>query len=227
MVTHIYGYFESINDFRFSTIKKWERKTLASSAKKYLQNHLLKSLKDDFLVALQTFKRRGVGYFALPRIIFPYIAFLGLLYTGKDGTESALKFMIDYMGRISKEYEYLSGIYYVGYRHGLSHTNMPKIFSFGGKKLGWQITYAKAALANRGDHLRGNLLLYPKLFYTDLYRAIELYIADFDNSKKQKRLLNNFKLGFIEMSKVYPLKEVPVSKLTKTLLRRGLKRYSV
>ena len=227
MTTHIYGYFDDSDDFRLTTGKKWEGKFFVSSAKKYLQNHLLKFLKDDFSVAFHSFKNKKVGHFSLLRIIFPHITFLGSLYKGEDGTESALKFMLDYMGRVSKEYEYLSGVYYMSYRHGLLHTNIPKIFSFGKRKLGWQITYADTISANRGDSLQGKLFLYPKLFYDDLCKAINFYIADFDNIRKQKDLFANFKKGFIEMSKIHSVKDVRVGKLGKTLLRKGLKRYSM
>lgn len=227
MATYLYGYNEDIDSFCLTTIKKWEKKLLVSSAKKYLRNHLLRSLKDDFPVALCSFKKKKVGHFALLRIIFPYITFLGSLYKGEDGTEHALEFMFDYMGRVSKEYEYLSGVYYFSYRHGLLHTNIPKIFSFGKRKLGWHVTYADTVSDNRGDCLEGKLLLYPKLFYDDLCKAVEFYISDFDNLRKQKYLFANFKKGFIDMSKINSIKDVRAGEFSRKLLRKGLKRYSI
>lgn len=227
MATHIYGYFEDIDEFRPTTIKQWQRKIKPTGVKKYLSNHLLKSLKDDFPVAFKSFRKKKVGYFALPRIIFPYITFLGSLYKGKDETKSALLFIEEYMGRVAPEYKYLAGIFYIGYRHGLLHTNMPKIFTYASRNFGWWITFAKATKYNRGDILKGNKLFYPQLFYSDLCKAINLYIKDFDDTKKQINLLENFKKGFTEMSKIYTIKDVG-SRSKKFLIKslRYLKKFT-
>ncbi len=227
MTTHIYGYFEDINDFKISTIKQWEKVMTPTSAKRYLKEHLLKSLEDDFMVANSALKEKNVGYFASPRIIFPYITFLGSLYCGEDKSISAIKFMVDYMGRVSNEYEYCSGIYYLGYRNGLIHTNMPKIFYYGKKRLGWWISHAEAIGLNRGDHLNGNKILYPELFFKDLKKAIHFYIADFDDPLRGKTLFSNFKKGFIEMSKIHQINDIQAGKEVKKYLRKGLKRYGL
>jgi len=224
MTKYIYGYFEDKDDLSLSTIKNWEKKFTYSSAQKYLRNHLLKSLEDDFPVALEVFKKRNIGFFALPRIIFPYITFLGTLYKGEDKSRHALEFMSDYMGRVAPEYKFLTGIYYVGYRHGLMHTNMPKIFAFGKRKFGWRISYAKATTNNRTDFLNNSLLLYPELFFEDLRKAINHYINDFSNPKKKLRLFNNFKKGFIEMAKIHYIKDIP-GKNNQRFLRRSLKNF--
>ena len=227
MSTHIYGYFEDIKDgFKVTTIKEWERKTTIHSVKKYLKNHLLSSLEDDFIVVHSVLKKKNVGYFVLPKVIFPYISFLGSLCYGKNSSESAIKFMVKYMGRVSKEYEYCAGVYYLGYRHGLLHTNMPKIFSYGKRRLGWHVSYAKATSVNRRDQLSTNKTFYPKLFYEDLQKAIQLYIDDFDNPKTREPLFANFKKGFIEMSKIHHIKDIPAGKEVKKYLRKGLNRYS-
>lgn len=226
MTKHIYGYFEDSNDLRISTITKWEDSLTYSAAQRYLREHLLKSLKNDFNVAFDSYKNKtpqDAGFFALPRIIFPYISFLGSLYTGRpnEDTKSALMFMDKYMGSISREYKDLAGYYYIGFRHGLMHTNMPKIFTYAKQKFGWTVTFADATGENRTDNLGGNKLLYPKLFCDDLCGAIELYIADFDNTRKRNRLFRNFKTGFIEMAKVHSIKDTPLS--GRKFLRKSLR----
>lgn len=224
--THMYGYFEDINDLKLTTIGKWKKNITVSGAQKYLREHLLRSLKNDFDVAFSAYKNKipqDAGFFALPRIIFPHISFLGSLYTGKSNkdTESGLLFMDKYMGDISQEYKNLTGYYYIGFRHGLMHTNMPKIFTYARQRFGWIITFADATEDNRTDNLNRNKLLYPKLFCDDLCGAIELYINDFNNKRKQKRLFTNFKDGFIEMAKVHSVMDISLS--GRKFLRRSLK----
>lgn len=200
---------------------------MVSGAKKYLKNHLLKSLKDDFIPAFKVYKKRNTGYFSLMRIIFPYITFLGSLYKGVDETKSALEFMVDYMGQIDNEYKDKSGIYYIAYRHGLLHTNMIKVFTYGKKKLGWYVSFANVGQGNRGDYIGTNLAMYPKLFFDDLCKAIELYIADFDFKTKQVKLMDNFKRGFIKMGTFYSIKDIGKDKIVQKFLRKGLKKYGI
>lgn len=226
MAVRIYGYNEKIDDFRLLNAAKWNKNFSSAGAKKYLSNHLLKSLQDDFLPTYRALKKKNVGYFALPRIIFPYITFLGSLYKGTDSTESAIGFMTDYMGKVAPEYQLRAGIDYIRYRNGLLHTNMPKLFSFGKKTLGWTVSFAKAGCFNRGDYLSGNLIMYPKLFYDDLCKAIKIYIADFDDPQKSNQLLANFKQGFIEMAKIHSANDVRSSTNVKKILRKGLKKYT-
>lgn len=227
MTTHIYGYFEDTDDFRLTTVKRWEKSITVSGAKKYLRNHLLKSLQNDFTVAFKAYKKKNVGYFALPRIIFPYITFLGSLYKGEDSTNSSLEFMIEYMGRVSDEYKLRAGIDYVGYRHGLIHTNMPKIFCFGKRKLGWGLHFAKVGEGNRGDFLDGNLRFYPELFFKDLCSAIELFISDFDDTSKEIQLMESFKKGFTEMSRIFKVKDLKGRdfNFAKRMVKKGLRKY--
>ena len=123
MAVRIYGYDESTDDFRLLGSKKWAKNISSAGAKKYLGNHLLKSLQDDFPPTYRVLKKKSVGYFALPRIIFPYITFLGSLYKGSDSTESAIEFMTDYMGKISPEYQLRAGIDYVSQSQRAMPTN--------------------------------------------------------------------------------------------------------
>jgi len=227
MDKRIYGYFEDDDSFHLTTIKKWEEGLSVSGIQKYLENHVLKSLRDDFLPALKTYKKKNVGYFALMRIIFPYITFLGSLYRGIDETKSALQFMVDYMGRVDDEYRHKAGVYYVAHRHGLLHTNSSKIFIYGKKKLGWYVSFANVGRRNRGDFLGSNLGMYPRLFFDDLCSAMDLYIKDFDNNRKEKELIKNFKKGFIKMAKLHSIKDVGRDKTVRQLVRRGLRKYGV
>lgn len=160
--------------------------------------------------------------FALPRILFPYITFLGTLYKGEDKTESALAFMQEYMGRVAESYKDLSGLYYVGYRHGLLHTNMPKLFAFAGDYIGWWVSFANSTESNRTDFLKGGKVFYPDLFYKDLCKAINLYIKDFNDPKKQNVMFSNFKKGFVEMAKLYRIKDTK-GKYSQRSLRKSFR----
>lgn len=139
MTEPIYGYDQRINDFQlFSTEQEWKNHIDVSGAISYLKNHLQKSLKDDFYPAYEAYRSRGVGFFALPRIVFPYITFLGTLLSGKDSSENAIEYMNKYMGKantIFNNKELCDFIYRV-YRHGLAHTNMPTVSSENGKVFG-------------------------------------------------------------------------------------------
>jgi len=223
MPNHIYGYFEDDDDFRPTTKKRWGNQFKISGAKKYLENHLLKSLENDFKVAHRSFKRKNAGFFALPRIIFPYITFLGALYGGEDKSSNAMEFMVEYLGRVDKVYKSLAGLIYIGYRHGLMHTNMPKLFVSNRRWYGWHITHAPATVRNRDDFLTrsGSLIMYPHLFYKDLCKAIKFYISDFDDTNRQALLFENFKKSFIEMAKTQSVKETP--KDSRRFLKKSLR----
>jgi len=107
------------------------------------------------------------------------------------------------MGKVNPKYKDISDLIYTVYRHGLMHTQMPKVSEISGKIIGWRITY------DDNEHLKisknKNLItisISPNGFFQELIKALEKYINDFDDPGKNTDLLENFKKGFLEMSKV-------------------------
>ena len=74
------------------------------------------------------------GYFSVMRLIFCYIDLFGYLYKGKDGSESAVNFIKDYMGFELKRYSEVPGLLYTIYRHGTVHIFKPKGFVINGHR---------------------------------------------------------------------------------------------
>jgi len=183
----------------------------ANGAAKYLEHHLKKSLSDDFGRAYHAFfsPTALVGFFALPRMLFPYITFLGTLYRGKDDSQNAVAFIVDYLGRFNPSYQDIGDIIYYVFRHGLIHTNMPKVMRIAGRDIGWAITYRDV------DHLKLsplglkdlNIYFSPRPFYFDILCAIDQYVEDLCNPQYQRDLLENFKSGFIRMARFHEERE--------------------
>ena len=208
----IWGYDPVQDDFRpFDSIQAWESQIDRNGAVKYLKNHLKKSLINDFEPAYNVYVRdlRGIGYFALLRIIFPVIDFLGALYQGNSRSQNAVQYMKDYMSKYNENYKNIGDIIFLIFRHGLIHTQMPKVLLFDNVNIGWVITY------NDSDHLvigkRGlkpiNIMIAPHQLYLDILNSIDDYIIDLLNENKTD-LLNNFKKGFIEMTIFYTKKGI-------------------
>ena len=207
----VYAYDVNTNDFRiFQNVDEWKNQMTFEGAKNYLMNHLMRSLKNEFIPAIKAYvedsnrTRIVKGFFGLLRIVFPTITFLGTLYKSSDESKNAISFMEDYMRGVNPKYKYISDLIYSVYRHGLMHTQMPKMSEINGKIVGWQITY------NDEEHLKISkskntiiIPISPNVFFQDLVRALERYINDFDDSGKNTELLKNFKKGFLEMSKVH------------------------
>jgi len=211
MNNKVYAYDVNTNDFRiFQNPDDWKNQMTFEGAKNYLINHLMESLKNEFAPAIKAYIEDsdgtgiGKGFFGLLRIVFPTITFLGTLYKGKDKSRNAISFMGDYMGKVNTKYKDISDLIYTVYRHGLMHTQMPKVAEISGKIVGWRITYKD------GEHLKisknENLVtipISPNCFFQELVKALEKYINDFDDPEKNTDLLENFKKGFLEMSKVH------------------------
>jgi len=207
----VWAYDNTINDLRlYESAEIWKAELTFEAAKNYLSKHLKKSVERDFRPAFIGYKNYGGGYFGSLRILFPTITFLGALYKGKDHTSNAVAFMRDYMGLINKKYEEIGDLIYYIFRHGLMHTQMPKVINIDNVNVGWVITF------NDEQHLKIsgigrkpiNINLSPNKLYKDLILAIDLYIQDFDNELKKHHLLDSFKKGFIEMSKIFSEQEV-------------------
>ena len=206
MTELIYGYDQRINDFQlFSTEQEWKDHIDVSGAISYLTNHLKKSLINDFYPAYEVYKREGgIGFFALPRIIFPYITFLGTLLGGKDSSKNAANYMNKYMSKANQTYtdkELCDFIYWV-YRHGLAHTNMPKVASENGKVFGWRIVFDdnEHLSVDKTPRISGKsalLSISPKKLADEVIYSIDEYIEDLRTGVAS---FDKFKEGFISMA---------------------------
>lgn len=204
MTEPIYAYDQGINDFRlFTTEQEWTDHITVSGAISYLKNHLQKSLKDDFYPAYEACYKKGVGFFALPRIVFPYITFLGTLLGGKDSSKNAVNYMYEYLSRVNQTYadKELCDFIYPVYRHGLTHTNMPKVASENGKVFGWQISLddTKHLRVYEGSGLgkAAILSISPKKLADEVACSIDEYISDLQT---ETALFDKFKNGFLCMA---------------------------
>ena len=201
----VWAYDQGINDFRlFQTTQEWKDHITMSGAISYLKKHLQKSLKDDFYPAYEAYKSRRVGFFALPRIVFPYITFLGTLFGGRDSSANAVNYMKKYLSKVNQTYadkEFCDFIYRV-YRHGLAHTNMPKVVAENGKIFGWRITFDDSQHLNvdRTPGISGKsaiLSISPKKLADEVVSSINEYINDLQNGIA---LFDTFKEGFLSMA---------------------------
>ena len=201
----VYAYDQKIDDFRlFAAEQEWKDDLDVSGAISYLKNHLQKSLKDDFYPAYDAYKSRGVGFFALPRIVFPYITFLGTLFGGKDSSENAVNYMKKYLSKVNQTYadKELCDFIYRVYRHGLAHTNMPKVVAENGKIFGWRIVFDDSQHLNvdrtpRISSKSAILSISPKKLADEVVSSIDEYINDLQNNPA---LFDTFKEGFLSMA---------------------------
>lgn len=102
-------------------------------------NDLVTSLNTDVAPIINPSRPEG-GYFGVPRSVFCYINFLGLLYAGWDGSKDqrsgekknfgssnqAKNFIKEVLGKINKHYETNGELLYDVYRHGTVHIYSPK-----------------------------------------------------------------------------------------------------
>lgn len=203
--TPVWAYDQAVNDFRlFRNAQEWEDHIDISGAVSYLVEHLQKSLKDDFYPAYEVYRARGVGFFALPRIVFPYVTFLGTLFVGKDHSMSAVRYMNRYLSRVNHSYwdRTLCEFIYDVYRHGLVHTNMPKVVFEDGKVYGWQITFddRRHLSVDKSPAINGKsalLTISPKKLADEVISSVDEYVKDLESGLVS---LDRFKRGFLLMS---------------------------
>lgn len=202
----LWVYDQEKNDFRlFQTIQEWKDQLDVSGAVRYLREHLQRSLINDFNPAYEAYQGEGdKEFFALPRIIFPYITFLGTLLHGKDSSDNAIKYMNEYMGKINSIYDdkQLCDFIYRVYRHGLAHTNMPKVLFDNGKVFGWRIVFDDNQHLNidKNPRISGKsalLSISPRRLAYEVVSSIDKYIHDLQNGSAS---LNTFKEGFCSMA---------------------------
>ena len=201
----IWAYDQGINDFRlFSSEQEWKDHIDVSGAISYLREHLQKSLRDDFYPAYEVYKSKGVGFFALPRIVFPYITFLGTLLSGRDYSVNVTRYMNEYLAKVNPTYfdKELCDFIYRVYRHGLAHTNMPKVVSENGRVFGWRIVFddSQHLAVDRTPGISGKsalLSISPKKLADEVISSIDEYIRDLETGVVS---FDKFKDGFISMA---------------------------
>lgn len=145
----------------------------------------------------------GVGFFAIPRLIFPEIDNLGCYLAGttENTGANAIAFMKKYFSITNPEYASKSSFIYIIYRHGLMHQHTPKILSYRGKNIGWQINLSEHG---ESSHLRqnnnGSVIIDGRQFLDDIFMAIEKYKTDIKNNVPD--LLLNMQKAHSEMMNV-------------------------
>ena len=202
----LWAYDQEIDDFRiFQTAQGWKDHLKISGAVSYLKEHLQRSLINDFYPAYEAYKREGdKGFFALPRIIFPYITFLGALLYGQECSDNAIGYMNKYMGKVNPIYDdmQLCDFIYRVYRHGLAHTNMPKVVSENDMVFGWRIVFddKQHLYINKEPGIRGKralLTISPRKLACEVISSIDEYSRDLRNGTAS---LDAFKEGFCLMA---------------------------
>lgn len=155
------------------------------------------------------------GFWTIPRMIFPEIDGLARLRYGRinelGSGEDSVRFMEEYFCK--PEYKKISGFLWHVFRLGLLHSHFPKPMSILGKNRGWGISFRlnKTETLMHLEFLdkknKQSLILDAEEFYKDFLQAVDNYIKDFNNLKKEKELTNNF-------SEVYICMVFPSSKKT-------------
>ncbi len=191
--------------------------------KNYLLNDIKQSIINDCGTALEAYWEKfskdkiSVGFFAIPRLLFPEIDGLGSYITGKPMcTGLNIKTYLEkVMSQIDQRYLTFSSFIAFIYRNGLLHHHQPKRFRYKGKELGWWFSIVSPNNpidVQRKYHLIINndtLMFDMKVFYTDVINSIDLAL---------NIILNNTKDKFQE---AYKIQNKP---LTKHSLLRNKKR---
>ena len=170
--------------FRICYMKKINNdKDLAIS----ILNDITQSLKNDVGSALKTYhgvfisSPVGIGFFAIPRLIFPEIDNLGCYLVGdiKHTASNAISFMKMYFSKVDPEYRSKSAFIYFVYRHGLMHQHMPKSVSCNKKNIGWSVGISTPnTKTSHLNFIANSLNIDGQQFYEDFLRALELYKKD-------------------------------------------------
>lgn len=194
-------------------VSEWEQEITVNGVVKYLNEHLKQSIINDFETAYLVYINRGnVGYFGSLRILFPSITFLGALYGGYDSSSNVVLFIKNCLGKFNDVYKNIGDVLYAVYRHGLIHTNMPKVIIVNNVDVGWVITF------NDNLHLNFNKIglkeyniwISPHQLYIDLLSAIDSYITELKDINNI-HLINNFKRGFIQMTKYHREQDIQMN----------------
>lgn len=145
------------------------------------------------------------GFWTIPRILFPEVDGLGRLRYGRStdcgSSKSAVDFMREYFPR--PEYKKISGFIYNVYRHGLMHSHSPKEMIINGKNRGWRINLSShsSSLHLKFQDSKEKIFLNLGMmdFYEDFLNAIDKYIKEFDDQKREAELVALFNEAYCIM----------------------------
>jgi hypothetical protein len=156
----------------------------------YIKNEIQQSIKNDVGISLDAYweefskNNRGVGYFAVPRMIFPELDGLGSFITGK--TESTFlnikTYLQEVMSLVDARYYDFAVFIALIFRHGLLHQHSPKRFKYKNEDIGWnfRINSPNNPMAlSRKRHLvfdRSNLIIDMNLFFNDVIESVDLFL---------------------------------------------------
>jgi hypothetical protein len=209
-MTRVYGYNVTGGSPLFATEADWEAQMTVDGAKRYLKDDLREQLTREIPPAVNAYLEEyrntnvGVGFYAVARMIFPEITFLGCLYKGSDEAINAVGFLEKYAGSFDRRYQSLAAPVYVMYRHGLTHTAMPKIIERDdGQCIGWRLTLNESAshLSIEKEGAIWRIVVSLEQLFADTIKALDNYAADFDG-ENQAALLATFKPGYLTMAKI-------------------------
>lgn len=167
----------------------------------FLLTEILTSSENDIKPVLGLYcshnlnKEPKIGFFAVPRLIFPEIDGLGCYYAGKiDGTsKNAINFIKEYFGRVNSIYKNRGSFLYFVYRHGLMHQHIPKTIIMDGKVFGWGISISSDEVSTNCMHLQvinGNIQIDANRFYEDFSKALKIFIDDVKNETNDVLAIN-------------------------------------
>lgn len=117
-----------------------------SEALIFLQTNLKASIQNDVFPVVQMNRQEG-GYFAVPRLVFCYVDFLGAIYSGfqksgKSGiatTAKAKNYLCDVMSLVDPGYKGVADALINAYRHGTVHLYAPIFLKRkDGRELAWE-----------------------------------------------------------------------------------------
>ncbi len=171
----------------------------------YIEDHIKRSLQNDVAPVLKLYRkhfdrtREGIGFFSIPRMLFPEIDGLGSFLAGTTSNTSkhAVYYMREYLGRVNPRYREVSGFIYHVYRHGLMHQHVPKLVANKGGTLGWVISMSDPSVP-MGGHLEkwGNTIQIDAVrLYEDVIDSIDIYIEDIQSDQDgdlQKKFNNAY-----------------------------------
>src|SRR3990172_9992957 len=171
-------------------------KITGSEATEYVKEHVIRSLEDDVPPILDLFdkgaKHQGKGFFAMLRVIFPYLTWVGKLFDSK-GSEAnwVTKFLECH---IDQSYTKYGELLYEMYRHGLMHNHFPNSEWKDGKFYSWAITldcskhlqeksYQIQYIDTKNQLTIMVIPISPHQLYQDIHNALNNYAMQLEKGK--------------------------------------------
>lgn len=186
------------------------------NARIYIQG-IINSVERDVVAAIGAFNNHNavnknkIGFFAVPRMIFPEIDCLGCLYCGNLATsKNSVTFMRKYFSQVNILYKHISGFLYMTYRHGLMHQHEPKNVELKQQNFFWQISMNHPTFHLKFRQPYNHLVLDGSKFLSDFLESARIYLNDFEIDQGNV-FLENFNKALGEMIK--PNSESKMNKL--------------